>query len=125
MAARRRSRDAEPDAPANSPRDVGWTTTGARAGETRREPTGRNVHTPVVVPDPGIRFGSFRVLQRTDGPFVIIDERLPPGSQVVETIPFARKSRESAEDARRRVLKDAEQRCNALAYPKHDGEPTQ
>lgn len=34
-------------------------------------------------PDPGIEFGSFRVLPRTTGGYVVIDKRRKPGKQQV------------------------------------------
>lgn len=33
--------------------------------------------------DPGIEYGNFRVLPRTDGGFVVIDGRRKPGKQTV------------------------------------------
>lgn len=36
-----------------------------------------------VVRDPEIRYGHFRVLARTDGTFVVVNERLPPGERTV------------------------------------------
>lgn len=36
-----------------------------------------------VVRDPMIQFGPFRVLQRVDGPFIVIDERRPLGDRTV------------------------------------------
>lgn len=35
-----------------------------------------------VVPDPKVKIGPFRILQRTDGLFVIFDPRLPAGASV-------------------------------------------
>jgi hypothetical protein len=40
-----------------------------------------------IVPDPGITFGSFRVLQRTDQVWIVIDERRPIGKRTVRTFP--------------------------------------
>lgn len=34
-------------------------------------------------PDPGLQFGAFRVLPRTDGTFAVIDERRPAGDRTV------------------------------------------
>lgn len=34
-------------------------------------------------PDPGVEFGSFRVLPRTDGGYVIVDVRRAPGKRTV------------------------------------------
>jgi len=36
-------------------------------------------------PDPGLQFGAFRVLPRTDGRWAVCDERRPPGEQTVMT----------------------------------------
>jgi hypothetical protein len=45
-------------------------------------------------PDPGIAHGAFRVLPRTDGLWVVVDERRPPGYRTVGK-PF--KSQKAAE----------------------------
>jgi hypothetical protein len=36
-----------------------------------------------IVKDPEIRVGPLRVLQRTDGPFIVFDERRKPGENAV------------------------------------------
>jgi len=48
--------------------------------------------------DPGIRHGHFRVLPRTDGLWVVIDEREPPGYQTVMTFKKMEQAAVSAED---------------------------
>jgi len=47
---------------------------------------------PVVVsngpkphfPDPDVKYGAFRVLPRTDGKYIVVDERLPAGKRIVK-----------------------------------------
>jgi hypothetical protein len=34
-----------------------------------------------VVPDPGLFCGPYRILTRTDGRWVVVDERMPPGAR--------------------------------------------
>ena len=34
-----------------------------------------------VVPDPGILVGCYRIMTRTDGRWVVVDERMPPGAR--------------------------------------------
>lgn len=36
-----------------------------------------------VVKDPEFRAGRYRLMQRTDGPFIAVDESLPPGERTV------------------------------------------
>ena len=36
-----------------------------------------------VVQDPELRYGNFRVMRRTDGKFIVVDEREPPGERTV------------------------------------------
>lgn len=36
-----------------------------------------------VFPDPNVEHGAFRVLPRTDGGYIIVDTRRPPGRQTV------------------------------------------
>lgn len=36
-----------------------------------------------TVRDPGTTFGPYRVLQRVDGPFLVVDERRPLGDRTV------------------------------------------
>lgn len=50
----------------------------AKAGETKG---GRTI--APTIRDPGIQHGSFRALQRTDGPWITYDERLPLGKRTV------------------------------------------
>lgn len=38
-------------------------------------------------PDPGIQYGAFRVLRRTDGVFAVVDERRKPGDRTVMLFP--------------------------------------
>jgi hypothetical protein len=49
-------------------------------------------------PDPGVEFGSFRVLPQTTGGFIIVDKRRRPGKQQVGA-PF-RKLEEAVRAAR-------------------------
>ena len=37
----------------------------------------------VIVKDPEVRIGALRLLQRTDGKWIAVDEKLPPGEQAV------------------------------------------
>lgn len=55
-----------------------------RAGESRVDSSGRRVYVAPTIPDPGIQHGPFKVLERTDGPFVIFDTRAKPGQGTVE-----------------------------------------
>lgn len=41
-------------------------------------------HPHQVFPDPGIQHGHFRVLPRTDGGFVVVDDRRPVADQAVK-----------------------------------------
>lgn len=52
------------------------------AGKTRKDAEGRPYVAPVIR-DPEVRFGEYRILQRTDGPWVMVDERAPPGYRTV------------------------------------------
>lgn len=51
-------------------------------------------------PDPGVSFGAFRVLPRTDGRWAVVDERRPVGNQTVMTFE-GKTGRKQAEKAAR------------------------
>jgi len=55
-----------------------------------------------VVRDPAVRIGPFCVLQRVDGPFIVIDERRPLGDRTVARFT---ELRAAEADARQRYVR--------------------
>lgn len=126
MAARKRTVNDEP-AP-NGPADLGW---GKEAvSEPKPDPRSPRKIPPGpppgtrqtnVVPDPGITHGHFRVLQRVDGPFVVLDTRRDPGDQTIAIHRQAPKREKDAPDAKKIAEEDAKARH--AADPKEDPTP--
>ena len=113
MASRKRRTLNEDEPAPNGPADLGWT---KQATAPRRSassaPTGKNTHVAPTIPDPGIVHEPFKVLQRTDGAFIVIDTRREPGERTVEVLPVKRAREDpDADAALARVKKAAEESC--------------
>lgn len=123
MAARKRTANEEPAA--NGPADLGWTKKAVEpSGRTRAPVAGppKGAQQAHVVPDPGITHGFFRVLQRTDGPFIVIDTRRPPGDQAVAIHRPPRVKDKEAPDPKKLAEEDAKARH--AAEPKEEDPPS-
>lgn len=104
------SRPTTPSTTSQTPAEVGFPK--QRGGGQRRQAQhavdsrGRKVYIAPTIPDPGVSHGAFRVLQRTDGPYLVLDTRRPPGEQTIAVFPPRK-----GEDPR----KAAELECMRLA----------
>jgi hypothetical protein len=69
--------------PAEAPKASAAVPAKRAASNYGSDAAGRKIYVAPTIPDPGIVHGSFRVLQRTDGVYIVVDQRRPPGDRTI------------------------------------------